>query len=335
MQYRRVHNLDKEISALFMGTGWFTSPQQDEIFRLLDGYFAAGGNVIDTGRFYSGGDTEGVVTRWLESRGMAARRESFAIVNKACHHYVDANNVHYPQQNRVKPEFITEDLEYSLDNMKQKYFDIYLLHRDNPEEPVEPLVDRLEKHRREGKVRVYGVSNWSLERIEQAQAYAGKAGYQGISVNNPSYSLATVSTPRWFGCVYADDAYIDWHRGKGIDVVAWAPQASGFFAEVFGETPPEDIRRSYFTPVNFEKLKRCKELATRHGVAPTNIALAYIFNRPVPMMASIGPRNKREMDEAIAAANIRLTPAEVEYLGLGRDCLEFCEGAVASPAAGL
>ena len=316
MKYQRIGNLDKEVSTLFMGTGWFTSPQQDAIFPLLDDYFEIGGNVIDTGRFYSGGDTEGVLTRWLDSRNMAARRDSFLIVNKACHHYVDENNVHHPEQNRVKPECITEDLEYSLDNMKQKYFDIYLLHRDNPEEPVEGLMDRLEKHRREGKILVYGVSNWTLPRVQAAQDYAKRAGYQGISVNNPSYSLATVTTPRWFGCVYADDAYVKWHADKGISVVAWAPQASGFFAGVFGDNPPEDIRRTYFSEANFEKLARCKKLAEKYGVSPTNIALAYIFNQRAPVLASIGPHSMRELTEAVEVLDIRLSESEVEWLSL-------------------
>lgn len=316
MQYRKIANLDKKASALFMGTGWFTADRTDAIFPLLDDYFSRGGNVIDTGRFYSGGQAERVLVGWLTSRAMAGHRDRFLIVNKACHHYVDENNVHHPEVNRVNPDCITEDLHYSLENMKQKYFDIYLLHRDNPMEPVEGLMDRLETHRREGKIAAYGVSNWSLERIAAAQAYAKGEGYQGISVNNPAYSLATVRTPRWVGCVYADDAYIGWHGDKNISLVAWAPQASGFFADIYGNAPPADVRESYYTPENLEKRRRCTLLAKQKGFAPTNIALAYIFNQPVPMAASIGPRATGELDEAIAALEIRLSPKEIAWLNL-------------------
>lgn len=317
MKYGEIPHLDKKVSRFFMGTGWFTTSKQEKIFALLDAYFAAGGNVIDTGRFYSGGDAERVITRWLDRRGMEARRDDFLIVNKACHHYVDENNVHYPGQTRVTPENITEDLEHSLDNMKQKYFDIYLMHRDNPEQPVEDLVDRLEHHRREGKIKVYGVSNWSIHRIEQAQNYAEKSGYQGISVNNPAYSLATVKIPRWFGCVYADDEYVRWHENKNIALVAWAPQASGFFAGILGDDAPEDIKRTYFLPENFEKLERCRELAKKYAVSPTNIALAYIFNQKKTMLASIGPHNECEMREAVSALDIELSPREVAWLAFG------------------
>jgi aryl-alcohol dehydrogenase-like predicted oxidoreductase len=316
MKYRAMRGSGKRASVLFLGTSWFTSQQEDAAFKMLDDYFEAGGNVLDTGRFYSGGGAEGVITRWLASRNKASVRDKFLIVNKACHHYVDANNVHYPDKNRVKPEFITEDLEYSLERMKQESFDIYLLHRDNPADPVEGLIDRLEQHKREGKIGVYGVSNWSLPRIEQAQAYAKKAGYQGISVNNPSYSLATVKTPRWFGCVYADDAYAAWHKERDIDLVAWAPQASGFFAGRFKDDSPEDIRRTYFNEENIEKLRRCAALASEKGVSSTNIALAYIFNQSMPMMASIGPRDKRELLEAVSALDITLSAQEIDWLSL-------------------
>lgn len=321
MKYRAIRNLDKKAAQLFMGTSWFVPPHEEAVFGMLDDYFALGGNAIDTGRFYGGGLTEGIILYWLESRKMAARRDEYIIVNKACHHYVDRNNVHYPEKSRVGAEFITEDLEYSLDNMKQKYFDIYLLHRDNTSVPVEELVDRLELHRREGKIKIYGVSNWSIPRIESAQAYAKKAGYPGISMSSPSYSLATVKTPRWAGCLYADDDYVKWHGDAGIDLLAWAPQASGFFAEIFGDNPPDDVRAAYFTDENFEKLKRAKALAEKRGVSATTVALAYIFHQPANVMASIGVRSRQELDEANASLGVALEPREVEWLSLRQGAL--------------
>ncbi len=321
MKYVKVRGLEKDVAQLFLGTSWFTPATEETAFDILDKYFAKGGNAIDTGRFYSGGVTEGVLRRWIESRNMMSKRESFVIVNKACHHYVDENNVHHPEISRVKPEYITEDLEYSLEDMKQPYFDIYLLHRDNEKEPVEGLMDRLEKHRREGKIKTYGVSNWSVARIAAAQEYAKKMGYQGISVNSPSYSLATVTTARWVGCVYADDAYVAWHKDRGISLLAWAPSASGYFAGRFGPDSPEDLRHTYCTPVNEEKLERCRVLAKKHGCEPSNIALAYIFNQPVTVMASIGPHREKTLDESIAALDIPLTPEEVEWLSLRKDSL--------------
>ena len=314
MKYLEIPGLAKKVSQLFLGTGWFNTPARDGIFKLLDAYFAAGGNVIDTGRFYAGGDAERVIADWLEARGMAKERGEFVIVNKACHHFVDENNKHYAEQKRVKPEFITEDLEYSLDHMKQKYFDVYLLHRDDPEEPVEGLMDRLEKHRREGKIKVYGVSNWPIKRIEEAAAYAKRAGYQGVTVNNPSYSLASVQTPRWAGCLYADEEYISWHKGKNIFLFAWAPQASGFFAEIYGDNPPEDYRKTYHTPENLRRRERCKALAKERGVSPTALALAYVFNCDVPMAATTGPRQIHELGEAISALGIKLSRDEISRL---------------------
>lgn len=317
MEYLEIPGAGR-VSKLFLGTAWFEAARSDEIFDTLDAYIELGGNVIDTGRFYGGGQAEHVLREWLASRGFLDARPNLLIVNKACHHYVDEDNVHYPEPGRVNPECLTEDLEHSLENMKQKYFDIYLLHRDDLAEPVEGLIDRLEKHRREGKIKAWGVSNWTLPRIEAAMDYASRAGYRQMSVNSPSYSLATAGVPRWKGCVYAGDDYADWHREKGIVLLAWAPQAAGFFAEVYGESPPEDVRRTYYLPENLEKLQRSRVLAAERGVSPTNIALSYIFNRGLPVAASIGARSRAELNDTLRGL-VRLSPDEVDWLGLRID----------------
>lgn len=323
MKYLSVKGLDKKVSQIVLGTAWFgldRNAEHDGIFGLMDLYVELGGNAIDTGRFYGAGRSEGVVARWLEKSGMHDR---LVLIDKACHHYVDEDNVHHTKENRVRPELITEDLNYSLENMKVAYFDIYLLHRDNPEEPVEGLIDRLERHRQEGKIKTYGVSNWSLERLEQAQNYAIRKGYQGISVNNPSYSLAKVQKPRWHGCVYADDAYALWHADKDISLFSWAPQAAGFFADIYkrdGSTP-QDVADAYFSDENFEKLTRVKMLARERadGTEPINVALAYVLSQSFPVAAVVGPRSTDELKSNVHSLDVHLSPREIEWLALRSD----------------
>lgn len=227
MEYLKIPGLHKPVSKIIMGTGWFTPQYEQDIGQLLDFYVAQGGNAFDTGRFYSGGQSEALFSRWL--RGHMDRRDQFVITSKACHHYVDENNVHYPEHSRVSPEHIAEDLEHSLALQGQGYFDIYMLHRDDTTVPVADLMYCLEYYRNEGKLLCYGVSNWSLVRIRQAISYCKEKGYQGPTVNSPGFSLATVTTLRFPGAVYADEAYIHWHRSRNMAVLAWGAQAAGFF----------------------------------------------------------------------------------------------------------
>lgn len=316
MEYCTVKGVEKNVSRVALGTGWFDPAQEADIFELMDAYVAHGGNVIDTGRFYNGGKSEAVITKWLESR---QNRDELILVNKACHHYVDENNVHYPDQNRVGAPFITEDLEYSLKNMSVDYFDLYILHRDNPEVPVAELMDRLEQHRLEGKIKAYGVSNWSVERIQEAVDYCREKDYQGITVNSPSYTLANVVKPRWVGTVYVDAEYVKKNNDQGITVMSWGAQGAGFFIplwESMTAEAPQDIREAFFTEENFEKLARVKALAAKKGVEPVNIALSYVLNDRFDALASIGPRNKQELLSSLNVDKVQLTAEELSYLEL-------------------
>lgn len=311
-----IDAIEKPISQLSLGTAWFDKRFEPEINRLLDAYVELGGTILDTGRFYNGGKSEPIVARWLQKSGC---RDRLVITNKACHHYVDENNVHHTEHSRVRPQYITEDLHYSLENMRLDYFDIYLLHRDDETQPVEELIDRLEKHRKEGLIKVYGVSNWSLSRIEKAREYAEKKGYQGMRVNSPSYSLATIVNPRFEGCVYADDAYIEWHRDKNITLIAWASLAVGFFADAYKRdgSAPQDIVNTYFCEENFAKLARVKELAQKKEVEPIHIALAYVLNQTIPMICAIGPRKESELRALVQATKLELSNDELDWLANG------------------
>ncbi|GCF95539.1 aldo/keto reductase [Enterococcus florum] len=316
MEYCQIKGLDTKVARIALGTGWFGPENEAVIFDLLDQYVAEGGNVIDTGRFYNGGKSEQVITKWLQQRG---NRDQLLLVNKACHHYVDENNVQYPDQSRVGADYITEDLEYSLKNMGVSHFDIYIMHRDNENVPVEELMDRFEQHRKEGKITVYGVSNWSLERIAAANAYCKKKGYAGITLNSPSYTLATVKKPRWYKAVYVDADYVKQNNDLGITVMSWGAQGAGFFVPLWENMEaeaPEDIKGAFFTEENFQKLARVQELAKEKGVEPVNIALAYVLADRFDVFASIGPRNKYELLSSLKTQHVKLTNEEITYLEL-------------------
>lgn len=165
MEYINIKGLDKPISKLIMGTAWFNPAFEEEIFTMLDQYVAAGGTVIDTGRFYGANkdeehacESERVLKKWFDSRN---NRDQLVIMDKACHPIITPEGCHHPEYWRVKPDIITDDLHYSLLHTGCDHFDIYLLHRDDPSVPVNEIMDRLEQHRQEGLITTYGVSNWN------------------------------------------------------------------------------------------------------------------------------------------------------------------------------
>ncbi|MEO1770975.1 aldo/keto reductase [Candidatus Enterococcus ferrettii] len=316
MKYCQIKGLDAKVARIALGTGWFGPDNEEVIFELLDAYVANGGNVIDTGRFYNGGKAEIVITKWLEKRG---NRDQLLLVNKACHHYVDENNVQFPDESRVGADYITEDLEYSLKNMSVDHFDMYIMHRDNEEVPVEELMDCFEQHRLEGKIVTYGVSNWSVNRIKEADDYCKEKGYLGLSINSPSFTLADINKPRWYRSVYVDADYVKKNNEMGITVMSWGAQGAGFFVPLWKDMDadaPRDIKEAFFTENNFKKLARVKEVAKIRGVEPINIALAYVLNDRFDVFASIGPRNKKELLSSLKAQNVHLASEEIAYLEL-------------------
>ena len=314
MRYIEIAGLDKKVSQVMMGTGWFAPQFEADILPMLDAYYAAGGRVLDTGRFYAGGVSESVVKKWIDLN--RDKRETLVITSKACHHYVDENNDHHLDKPRVTPEHITEDLEFSLKSLALDYFDVFLLHRDNLDVPVDGLMDRLEKHYQEGKYRVYGISNWTIPRIEAAMNYCAQRGYAGLRVNSPSFSLAKVETPRFQGAVYARREELDWFKNHDLTVFAWAAQGAGFFGASVpkNETAPADIRKAYFTQENFARLQRAEILAEAKHCTATNISLAYVLAQPLNIAGVVAPHSIAQLASSLKALDISLSTADIAYL---------------------
>jgi len=324
MEYMQVKGLNKAVSKVVMGSAGgspgFLYEQQELFDEMCDIYMAAGGNMIDTGRMYGTGNaSEALVANWIHKR---KARDRMFITNKCCSPYRDRHGVMDESRPRVHPELITEDLICSLDRMEFDHFDCYLLHRDNPEIPIPDIMDRLEYHRTQGRITAYGVSNWSTNRINEAIAYCEKMKYQGISVNEPSYSLATVKECRWPNTVYINDEEARMFTDMGLNVISFSPVGGGFFAGAFFKDDAivtEGTRKAYFNDENMEKYKRAEQIGKEHGTDAVSIALSYIASQDLLLAPIIGPRTPDEYKSCLNATSLRLTPAEIEYLSLRSD----------------
>src|ERR1051325_9347486 len=165
MKFEEISGIQKPISRLVQGTVPLSSKDPDAGYALLDGVFALGCNTFDTAHVYGGGDQERFLGRWIKERGI---REQVVILAKGCHHNQD--------RQRVTPFDIVGDLHDSLARMHVDYLDLYVLHRDNPNFPVGPIVEALNEQVRDGRVRAFGGSNWTHQRIAEANAYADEHG---------------------------------------------------------------------------------------------------------------------------------------------------------------
>ena len=302
MTYGQIAGLDKPISRLLLGV----DNQEDIVHAsmMLDAFFERGGNALDTAHIYGNGKHETLLGQWLANRGV---REQVVILDKGAHTPF------------CTPEDLTRQLLISLERLQTDYVDIYMLHRDNPQVPVGEFVDVLNEHQRTGRIRIFGGSNWTIERIEAANAYAAQHGLQGFSAISNNFSLARMIQPPWEGCLSAGTPeFRAWLTQTQMPLFPWSSQARGFFLD---DTSPEfnadpERVRCWFSDDNFERLRRARELAKRYGVLPINIALAYVLHQPFPTFPIIGPRTLRELLTSLPALSIQLTNDELRWLNL-------------------
>lgn len=305
MKYRHFPPLQRELSSLVLGTTVYRSAGVNASTELLDAWLELGGNVVDCGREY--GDSERVLGRWLHERGC---REQIVVLTKGAHE--DA------VRQRVTPADIRADLEESLHVLDLDSVDIYLLHRDDPSQPVGPLVEALNEHRAAGRIHAFGASNWTPARIEEANEYAAGHGLEGFSCSSPGLSLARQCEPPWPGCVSADDAdSLEWYERTGLPLFPWSAQAGGFFAGADGPF----VLRVYGSEDNVERLRRAAHLAAAPGRTANEVALAWVLAQPFPSYPIIGPRTVDELLASVAALDLELTPAERAWLNLEADDL--------------
>jgi aryl-alcohol dehydrogenase-like predicted oxidoreductase len=307
----QIPHLDRPLSRLVMGSAWFHDEHRDRIEALLDAWVELGGTTIDTAENYSGGESEVVIGRWLRNSGLADR---MVVISKGGHPY--------DGRNRVTAADIEADLLGSLDRLGLDRIDLYLLHRDDPSVPVGEILGVLNGHREAGRITAFGGSNWSTERLAEAQAYADANGVQGFSASSPNLSLAVWTEPPWEACVAASDAASRaWYATTRMPLIAWSSQASGWFA---GPDRASDAvamagRRVYDTPDNRERYERAERLGRERGVSAGQIALAWVLEQPFPVIPVVGPRSVEHLQGNVAALDVRLSAAERAWLNLESD----------------
>ncbi|MDP6525708.1 MAG: aldo/keto reductase [Kiritimatiellia bacterium] len=316
MIYGEIQGLPRSLPRIILGT-LLLANTDEESFSLLDSAAGMGCYAIDTAHSYGDGASEKVVGNWMEAR---SNRSDVIIIDKGAH---PADG-----KNRVNPESIRQDLQESLGRLKTDYIDLYLLHRDDPAMSVGPIIEVLNDLKNEGKIILFGASNWTHERLEEAGEYAETNGLATFSVASSQYSLATQFENPYPGTVSinnsADNHERDWYRKTQFPLLAWSSLARGFFSGRFTRdnldtfTDPQSLIsiRCYAREDNFARLDRARQLALEKGSTVPQIALAYILQQPINCFAVTGALTGGQLEENIEALETDLTEEEVGWLDL-------------------
>lgn len=319
MRYGHLPALGKPVSRLVQGTPMLSMARLEEGFRLLDEVYASGCTAFDTARTYCFGESEQVLGRWIEARHL---RDHVVVIGKGGH----------PRDGvaRVTPADVTDDLLESLRQLRVEQIDLYLLHRDNPAVGVAPIIDFLNDHVRAGRIGAFGASNWSHERIAEANAYAEASGQLPFAAGSVHFSLAVPSAPPWPGCLSVagfDQAPARaWYCATSFPLLAWSSLCGGFLSGRFWRgvaveqfTDPADRRvvDAYCHEENLSRLDRARRLAGERGMTVPQIAIGYVLSSPMDVYALVGSAGGAEFDSLVAGMGLQLSRDEICWLESG------------------
>jgi aryl-alcohol dehydrogenase-like predicted oxidoreductase len=318
VNYGRVPGIDKPVARVVQGTVMIRSEEAERSFALLDEVFELGGNAFDTAHQYGGGDSERTFGRWVRERGV---RDEVFVIGKGAHHNAD--------RRRVTPFDITADLFDSLARFGFDHVDLYLLHRDDPSVPVGPIVEVLNEHLSEGRIGAFGGSNWTPERLREANDYAEENGLAPFVASSPNLSLAEQAVEPWPGCVSISGESgreaREWYARERMPLFTWSSLAGGFFSGRFSRDNLDSFEgeldllcvKTYCHEENFRRLDRARVLADERDLSLPQIALAYVLEVPLETFALVGSGTGEEFRMNAAACDVRLTPEEVAWLESG------------------
>lgn len=319
MKTLELPNTTLTVSQLCLGTNQFgTRVSQERAAEICDAFAAAGGNFFDSAHSYGDWDpvapksaSERTLGQWLQGQD----RNNFVVATKGCE--FDFRSGDFAP--RVTPEELEKDLLGSLDNLQVDQIDLYWLHRDDPSVPVAVLLDALIDHQRAGRIRYFGCSNWSVERIKEAQRYAQTINHSGFIACQPLWGLAEPNrqvTQQYGLGSYYEDGYRALHEA-GMTMIPYSGQSRGVFtklAETGVEALETDVAAIYLNDANLRRLSVVEALAEQHGVSVNEVVLSYLLSQPNTTVPIVGARNAEQLRDSLRAAELELDARDLARL---------------------
>jgi aryl-alcohol dehydrogenase (NADP+) len=266
-----------------------------------------GFNFFDSADMYSVGESERVLGRALKDFGPG--RDRIIIATKVFYPVSDD-----PNDKGLSRKHIFNSIDKSLRNLGTDYVDLYQIHRFDYETPIEETLIALNDLVRAGKVRYIGASAmfaWQFMKMLMTSDKLGVARF--------------VSMQDYYNLVYREEER-EMHplcRAEGIAIIPFSPLARGFVVgnrrkEDYGETvrakTDEFSRRQYYSPQDFAIVDRITEVAGNRGVNNAQIALAWVLQQPGVTAPIVGASKMSQLDDAVAAMNIKLDDGELKLL---------------------
>jgi aryl-alcohol dehydrogenase (NADP+) len=278
-------------------------PSRPFIKKALEG----GINFFDTADMYSKGVSEEVLGKTLKHFGVS--RESVVIASKVYFPMTDD-----PNSGGLSRKHIMEAVDASLQRLGMEYLDLYQIHRWDYATPIEETMEALHDVVKAGKVRYLGASSMHVWQFAKAQYTADLHGWTRF-----------VSMQNHYNLIYREEEreMIPFCIDQGIGLIPWSPLARGFFAGDRKRGGGGTTRRAkhddyaenlYFREEDFLVADRVQEVAKKHGLTGSQIALAWLLNKPHITAPIIGATRLEHLEQSMAALEISLSDDDIAAL---------------------
>jgi aryl-alcohol dehydrogenase-like predicted oxidoreductase len=312
MQYTQLGSTGLVVSRLCFGSMTFGSHAGSSPLYKVDQQNAramvaaardAGINFFDTADIYAKGESETMLGQLL-----APHRQEVVIATKAGFRSGAAMT-----QAGLSRQHILSACDASLKRLGTDYIDLYQVHRDDPLTPLEETLAALDQLVRAGKVRYLGFSNWPAWKAAAALQLQQANGWARFASGQMHYSLLNRDV---------EHEVVPFMRHFGLNMMVWSPLAGGFLSGKYtrDNMGDKDNRHAAFDIVPFDHeagfslVEQMKTIAARHDASVAGVALAWLLAKSQVGAVIVGASKPHQLDSNLAAADLRLTPADLAEL---------------------
>jgi aryl-alcohol dehydrogenase-like predicted oxidoreductase len=305
MEKRRLGNSNLMASVIGFGAwaagkaGWGNVDER-EIMEAIQTAYDHGVNFFDTAPFYGFGESERILGKTLKPvRDKVIIATKFGLVWNEKGDFVKD----------VSRKNILREIDQSLKNLNTDYIDLYQVHWPDDQTPIEETMETLNELVEKGKIRYIGVSNFSVEQMEEARKYANVVSLQSL------YNLLQRDVEK---------AEYPYTEKNGMGFIPYSPLAQGLLTGKF--TPPitlssNDVRRQ-FNPLfqegrfeeNLKKVEKIRTVAERYNKPTAQVAVNWLLAKPAVTTVITGAKNKEQIMQNIASSEWKLTGEDVARL---------------------
>jgi aryl-alcohol dehydrogenase-like predicted oxidoreductase len=312
VEYRILGRTGLRVSEICLGTMQFKWTTDEETsYKVLDAFYEAGGNFIDTADIYSrwapglhGGEAETVIGEWMKRK---RNRDKIVLATKVRGRMWDG-----PDGEGLSRKHILRAVEDSLRRLQTDHIDLYQTHSPDENTPIDETMRALDDLVRQGKVRYLGCSNYSGHLLEEAVLASRRAGVSEYLTHQPHYSLVEREN--------FEKNVLPTVRKYGLAVIPYSPLGRGFLTGKYrrGQPLPDSKRRGavegMLTEKNFALLDKLEELGSARGKTPAQMALGWLLTKDFVAAPIVGANTPEQLANSLGAAGLRLSDEEMQSL---------------------